>query len=247
MLVFLVLWQLACEDSPPRRFIFGTPLLILGKLRAGLADGTLLHHTAITGEEALGGFLLGMATGSLCGFVLLATPRTARLARPYIFLVGSIPVFAIAPMMIIWFGVGLKMKIALAFFATFPVALANAYQGGSGIDPMLKRLFAIYGTTGQTFTKLILPSALDWVLNGMRMCINLALLGAFIGEFIAADEGLGYMMVKAGGLYDVPLVLAGVVCFVVLAALFNSAIMLIDRKRRSLIGWLSVPKAVRQG
>ena len=179
-------------------------------------------HTAVTGIEALAGFLIGVTIGSCIGFSLLYFPKLAAISRLYVLALGAIPVFAFAPMMIVWFGVGLKMKIAMATFSTILVALSQAYDGGKNVNPELKRLFELNNSSNrQIFQKLVLPSSIDWVLASLRLNIGLALLGAFIGEFIASERGLGHIMLKAGGLYDIPYVLAAGVCIIGLAFLFN--------------------------
>jgi NitT/TauT family transport system permease protein len=241
--LFLAAWQAACETSPRGKFLFATPSLVFASLARGLGDGTLLHHAFITASEALSGFAFGMILGSLTGFLLLYFPRVAALSRPYVFALGSVPIFAIAPMMIVWFGIGFEMKMAMAFFSTVFVAMTQAYQGGRSVDPDLQKLFKVYAASPrQTFWKLVFPCSLDWVFSSLRLNINLALLGAFIGEFIAAEAGLGYLIVKASGTYDVPLVLAGVVCIVALAALFNGAVLLLERYRARIISHLTVPR-----
>jgi NitT/TauT family transport system permease protein len=246
LILFLVAWQLWCQDSHHRIFLFATPELVLRSLAAGLMDGTLIHHTLVTGGEALTGFALGVTLGSVTGFLLLYVRRVSAIAQPYVFALGATPIFAIAPMMIVWFGIGFKMKVAMAFFSTLFVALAQAYRGGRSVDGDLVKLFVAYAASNwQTFWKLVFPSSLDWVFASLRMTVNLALLGAFIGEFIAAESGLGYAIVKAGGTYDVPRVLAGVVCIIALASAFNGAVMLLERYRHRIVSALTVPGALR--
>jgi NitT/TauT family transport system permease protein len=244
--VLLFVWQVACQDSPHLKFLFATPQSLGTALVRGLADGSLPHHALVTGSEAVSGFVAGMVVGSTLGFLLLYFRTLASLSRPYVFALGSVPIFAIAPMMIVWFGIGFEMKMAMAFFSTVFVAMAQAYRGGGSVDPDLARLFSVHGATQrQSFWKLVFPSSLDWVFASLRLNVNLALLGAFIGEFIASDEGLGYLIVKASGTYDVPLVLAGVTCIIALAALFNGAVIVVEKYRRHIISFVSVPASLR--
>ena len=182
LLFFLAVWQLSADQSPRTQFLFGSPILVIQKLAVNIANGELLVHAAITGIEALGGFLIGVTAGSVIGFSLLYFPKLASVSRPYVLALGSIPIFAFAPMMIVWFGVGIQMKIAMATFSTILVALSQAYDGGKKVDPELKTLFELNNSSNrQLFQKLILPSSIDWVLASLRLNIGLALLGAFIG------------------------------------------------------------------
>ena len=246
LLFFLTVWQLLADQSTRTQFLFGSPILVIRKLAVNIANGELLIHAAVTGIEALGGFLIGVIVGSLIGFSLLYFPKLASISRPYVLALGSIPIFAFAPMMIVWFGVGIQMKIAMATFSTILVALSQAYDGGKKVDPELKTLFELNNSSNrQLFQKLILPSSVDWVLASLRLNIGLALLGAFIGEFIASEQGLGYIMLKAGGLYDIPYVLAAGVCIVGLAFLFNLFVSVIERNRWWFVELIAVPGILR--
>lgn len=246
LILCLTIWQILADQSTRTKFLFGSPILVIQKLAINIANGELLVHAAITGIEALGGFLTGITVGSIIGFALLYFPRLASISRPYVLALGSIPIFAFAPMMIVWFGVGIKMKIAMATFSTILVALSQAYDGGRKVDPELKILFELNDSSNrQLFQKLILPSSIDWVLASLRLNIGLALLGAFIGEFIASERGLGYIMLKAGGLYDIPYVLAAGVCIIGLAFLFNFFVSIIERNRRWFVELISVPGMLR--
>lgn len=245
LLVFLAIWQAIASDSERLKFLFGSPVLVLDKILVHTLSGELLRHSIVTGFEAFTGFLVGVSVGSIVGFLLLYFPKAASVSRFYIVALGSVPIFAFAPMMIVWFGIGIKMKIAMAFFSTVLVALSQSYAGGRNVDPEIAALFELSGASNSdAFWKLILPSSMDWVLSSLRLNIGLALLGAFIGEFIAAEEGLGYLMLKAGGVYDVPYVLAAA-CFIVILALgLNSTVSLIEKNRKFLIERLSTPRCV---
>jgi NitT/TauT family transport system permease protein len=234
LIVFLALWQWAANASTQTQFLLGSPLLVVQSLWTNLLNGELPRHTAVTCIETLAGFLL------------LYHPRAAAISRGYVVAAGAIPPFALAPLMIIWFGVGIGMKIACAAFATVFVALAQAYQGGRAVPQDLSLLFDQFeASRRQRFFKLVLPSALDWLLNSFRLNISLALMGAFIGEFIMSDAGLGHVLLKAGGLYDIPLVWAATLCIVLLAVTLNGAVAILEKNRLRLIQRLTVPAALR--
>jgi NitT/TauT family transport system permease protein len=246
LLVFLVLWQIVASLSARYQFLFASPRLVAEQLVRHIRDGQLLIDSAITGAEALLGFLIGTIFGSFLGFCLLYSKAAAAISRPYVLALGAVPIFALAPMMIVWFGVDFKMKVAMATFSTVLVALSQSYQGGRNVDARLMVMFEMYGSShAQTFWKLILPSSLEWVLASLRLNIGLALLGAFIGEFIASERGLGYAILKASGTYDVPNVLAAALCIVALAFLLSTFVSLFERHRRRIIELVSVPAILR--
>lgn len=232
-------WQYAAT-SERTAFLFGSPSAIGHALFQGTASGTLPHAFLITSAEALVGFLIGITLGTFVGFLLWYAPLAARIARPYILFLGAVPVFAFAPLIIVWFGIGFSMKVALAAFAVFLIALTQSYEGARSVDEAEYKLLKTYGATRlQMFQKVIFPASLSWVFASMRLNIGFAILGAFIGEFISSNAGLGYVMIRAGSLYDIPGVFAGGLYLVALSALLTALLGLIEKYRLQIIDRLS--------
>lgn len=245
--IVLLAWQVLANRSQRTQFLFASPYLVIQSLVTNMANGELLYHSAVTGSEAFAGFVLGITIGSLVGFGLLYSPLLAAISKPYVLALGSVPVFGIAPMLIVWFGIGFEMKVAMAFFSTVLVSLSQAYEGGKNVDPELKILFITNNSSRKAmFWKLILPSSMDWVLASLKLNIGLALLGAFIGEFIASESGLGHIILRAGGIYDVPHVLASAICIVALAFGLSIGVATIEKYRRKIIEFVTVPSTLRR-
>lgn len=134
------------------------------------------------------------------------------MARPYVIGLGSAPIFAFAPLLIIWFGTGMFSKVMVAALSTVFVALMQSYTGASEVSNDYLRLMRTFGATqGQTFRKVVAPSSIVWVLSAFRLNVGFAILGAFIGEFISSSSGLGHLILVASGLFDISLMLCGVV------------------------------------
>ncbi len=200
-----------------------------------LQDGSLVLNSLVTGSEALTGFLLGNLFGAMIGIGLWYSEAVARVARPYLVGLGALPVFAIAPMTILWFGVGIGAKIALAFLSTVFLAAAQAFKGAQEVDPLLLQRFRMFGASRQIlFRRLLLPSAMVWIVASLRLTFGAALLGAFVGEFIASDRGIGHLIVRASGLYDTPRVLVGVAVMIAMALTSD---LVIDRVEQRLFKW----------
>lgn len=239
LIVFLVIWQFASTNTK-FEFLFGSPASISSALVEGTLSGVLPYHFLITGAEASLGFVIGIVLGTITGFLLWYSPLVARVSRPYISFLGAIPVFAFAPMVIIWFGIGFSMKVALAAFAVFLVALAQAYEGAKSVDEEEYRLLKTFGATRfQMFQKVIFPASLSWVFASMRLNVGFAILGAFIGEFISSNEGLGHFMIKAGSLFDIPSVFAGGLYLVLLSIMLTWLVSNIEKNRIKIIDSLS--------
>jgi NitT/TauT family transport system permease protein len=243
LIVLSVIWEISASNSVKIKFLFASPSSIAIKFYEKVINGELVGHTLITGLEAFIGLISGVAIGSTMGFCLLYFPRTSKISKPYIFALSSIPIFGIAPMMIIWFGTGLFMKIAMAFFSTVFVAILQAYQGGQDISVDDLNFFELNNATNnQKFWKLVFPSSMQWVLQSLKLNSGLAVLGAFIGEFIASEKGLGYVILKASGLYDVPYVLASIICIILLSAFFNYLVSIIEKNKLKIIRALALKK-----
>ncbi len=235
LLFFIFAWELATAWEPKRQFIFSTPLKVWNALITLTLSGSLFKHACITVWEAVCGFLLGTSLGAVVGLSFWHSRLAARIARPYISMIGSIPIFAMAPIIIVWFGIGITSKIALAFLPTFIVAVTQSYQGAMSVEQRFLRMMQVVGAKRmQVFRLLVIPSSIVWVVNAMKLNIGLALLGAFVGEFISSEQGLGYLIVKASGLYDMATVFAGVIALAAIALILTAAV---DQLERYLLRW----------
>lgn len=234
-IILLIVWQVYSGGDAQRQFIFSGPYQVWCSFANLVLNGDLLKHTSVTVMEALAGFILGTTSGAGLGLSLWYSRTVATVSKPYIAALGSIPIFALAPMIISWFGIGVLSKIMLAFISTVVVAIVQSYQGAMSVEPRFLRLMQVFGASRfQTFKTVVIPSALIWVINAMKLNIGLALLGAFIGEFISAEQGLGYMIVRASGLYDMATVLVGVFTLVAIALCFT---YMVERIERRLLPW----------
>ncbi|MBZ0188152.1 MAG: ABC transporter permease [Candidatus Obscuribacterales bacterium] len=232
---FVLIWYAYTAGSADRQFIFSSPEKVWQASIRLIRSGELFHHSLITLFEALCGFGLGTSIGAIIGLSLWYSKNVAAIARPYIAALGSIPIFALAPIIIVWFGIGLLSKVMLAFLSTVVVAIVQAYQGANSVEPRFTRFMAVVGASRmQVFRFLVIPSSLIWVVNAMKLNIGLALLGAFIGEFISAQQGLGYMIVKASGLFDMATVLTGVLALMIIALVLAT---LVEALEKRLLAW----------
>jgi NitT/TauT family transport system permease protein len=230
LVIFLALWEISVSDNTRAQFLFASPSLVGKRILGDLLRGSLLEDTWITALETVLGLSLGSAVGASFGLALWASNSVARIARPYVVALSAIPIFAIAPMTVIWFGTGFFAKAMMAALSTVFVALVQAYEGAKNTDARLISLAKSFGATKlQVFKKVVLPSALVWVMLSCRLNVGFALLGAFIGEFISSRRGLGHYILKGSGLYDVPGVLSGVICIIALSLILTAVVSGMER------------------
>jgi NitT/TauT family transport system permease protein len=212
-------------------FYISSPSAILAREGQWLADGTLLFHTSITVEETLGGFVLGAAAGIVAGFVIGPQRELGEIVDPFIVAVYSIPKVALAPLFIVWFGVGIWMKIILATVTVFFIVFFNTVAGVRNVDPDLVSAVWLMGATSRDILlKVIVPHALSAALTGVRIAIPYALIGAVVGELIASNRGIGYLISSAASQFDTAGVFAALIVLTILATVLNALVNFVDRR-----------------
>jgi len=210
-LIFLGLWEVFCIGNTRRQFFFSAPSFIFSAFVEELQTSLYWFNIVYTGSAAILGLLIGTLVGTLVGIALWLKPSLERISNPYIVVLGAIPIFAIAPMLILWFGIGLWSKIIMASLSVVLVSLVQAYEGAKQVANTHLIFAKTLGANDlRTLRFIILPGALQHVLAGLKMNIGFALMGTFIAEFISSEYGVGHYILKAGGTYDTTRVFVGI-------------------------------------
>ncbi len=218
LVILLASWEYATASSSLNAFLFGSPSAIWGFLVKMWMDGSLFTDTKITALETLLGFVGGNVIGTLIGLTLWYSRFVSRVVQPFVVAIGSIPIIALAPISIIWFGTGLGSKVAMSTLSVVVVALITAYKGAMSVDVDQIYLMRTLGASKrQIFRKLIVPASLVDIFAGLKLTVGFALIGAIIGEFMSSSAGLGHAIFKAGSLYIIPKVFAALVVTIALA------------------------------
>ncbi len=235
LLVTLGLWWLVAWAAHLPPFILPTPDRVARRAWVALRTGLLLRHTLYTLVEVLAGLALGLIAAVLLGYLLSRSRTLEQLLSPYIVASQSIPIVAIAPLLIIWFGSGLLSKVLIGALIVFFPMLVNTLVGLHSVPEELRDLMRSLGATSwQTLRYLEIPAALPVVLGGLRISATLSVIGAVVGEFVAADRGLGFLINLARGRYDTPMVFVAVLTLILMAlALYGLATALEHR----LLAW----------
>jgi NitT/TauT family transport system permease protein len=220
----LVLWQAAADTRFINPFFFGQPKGIWTTAIKVIRDGSLLTHLWVTLAETILAFVTGMVLGSAAGLALWWSSFWARVFDPFLVLFNALPKIALAPMFVVWFGVGFGMKVALAFSLVAVIACMVAYDGTRQVDRDLHRMLVTLGASKrQIFSKLVLPSCLPWIFSALRMCIGFALLGCVVGEFISASQGLGFLISSGSAVFELNLVWVALITLLLLSAVLQMA------------------------
>lgn len=231
----LWLWRKFTAYSDIPSFIFPTPDEVWLKFLSVIRDGSLFYHTVVTLQEVLWGLFLGLGAAILIGYFLAKSRLIERILAPYIVASQSIPIVAIAPLLVIWLGPGIFSKILTSALIVFFPVLVNTIVGLRSVPRELYDLMkSLQASPWQRIIKLEIPAALPVFLGGLRIGATLAVIGAVVGEFVGADKGLGFLVNVGRGLYDTSLVFVSVFTLVFLAlGLYGSVIFLESR----LLSW----------
>jgi len=238
VLLTLLLWTLIVRLGDYPTFILPGPGDVYNKLALVLGDGLLWRHARITLVEIGGGLALGLSAATVLGYGMAKSRALERFLAPYIVASQSIPIVALAPLLVIWFGTGRLSKVLVCALTIFFPMLVNTIVGVRSVDPDLAALMrSLKGTRWQTFAMLEVPSALPMLLGGLKVSVTLSVIGAVVGEFVAADRGLGFLINVARGNFDTPLMFVALLTLVVMALLLYLVVVLAEslllHRRRS--------------
>jgi NitT/TauT family transport system permease protein len=208
LVVILFVWEVGTGAYGIPKFIeaalVGKPSAIVQEVGQLFSNGIIFKHIFVTFQEAISGLALAMTGGISLGILLAYSPQGARIALPYVQVFNSLPRIALAPFLIIWFGIGLLSKVLLAAMAAFFPIFFTTYQGLQNIDRELVSAFQVMGANRwQMLHMVILPSVLSWVIAGIRTSLGMALVGALVAEYIGSTQGLGYLLMAAQGTLNV--------------------------------------------
>ena len=231
----LAVWQLIASYGGFPAFILPAPAQVWTRFIESLMDGSLVSNVVVTLVEVLAGLALGVSIASMLGYLLARSLRLEQLLSPYIVASQSIPIVAIAPLLVIWFGPGLFSKVLVCALIVFFPVLVNTVVGVRSVPEDLRDLMrSLQASRWQTLRYLELPAALPVFLGGLRIGATLSVIGAVVGEFVGAKSGLGYLVNVGRGLYDTALVFVAVFTLIALAMILYGSVSLIEKR---LLGW----------
>lgn len=236
LLGVLLIWQGAVWIGGYPEFVLPSPATVAAKGWSALLSGLLWRHLRVTLIETLLGFALGFVSATAIGYGLARSPLAERLASPWIVSMQAVPIVAIAPLLVIWFGFGLLSKILVTALIVFFPILITTIVGVRSVDPALMDLMRLLrATPWQIFRTVELPSALPVLLGGVKLGVTLAVVGAVVGEFAGAREGLGALINIAGGsLFDTALVFVSLITLAAMALTLYGLVSLLERR---LLHW----------
>jgi NitT/TauT family transport system permease protein len=230
LLVSLVLWQLLSGPVLDPQFV-SSPGGIAKRLGEWISDGTLWSNSWITVQEIVLGFLLGAGTGALLAYIIAPVRLIWDVLDPFLMALYAIPKVALAPLFIVWFGIGTDMKVLLAAVSVFFLVFLNTAVGVHEVDRGLVDAVRLMGGNRRDIAfKVTLPASMTGLLTGLRVSIPYALIGAVIGELVASNRGLGYLISDSSAKFDTDGVFATLIVLSIIAAMLNALVTLLARR-----------------
>lgn len=231
LLVILGLWELVTALALYPPYILPAPFSVASRFVQVMGDGSLWRHTQTTlGEAGLGLGLAFLVAGALC-YPISHSPLISTLLSPILAATQAVPLVAIAPLLVIWFGFGLLPKVITCAIIVFFPLLLNAVAGLKSVDKSLLEASAVFGASAwQTFWLVELPLSLPGMLTGIKIGVTLSITGAVVGEFISADSGLGYLLNLGRGQFDTALVFVALLTLTSIAMLAYGLVSLFERR-----------------
>ncbi len=219
-------------DDPYRAaFFFGEPLKVLGRIWDWFAGGEIYRHLWVTLVETMLAFLIGTVLGVGAGIWLALAPLASAILDPYIKALNAMPRIILAPIFVVWFGLGIASKVALGVTLVFFIVFFNVYQGVREVSPVVLANARMLGASPRQLLRYVyLPSAMSWVFASLHNSVGLAFVGAVVGEYLGSSEGVGYLILQAEGVFDINSVFAGIMVLTGFALALDTLVSVVEKR-----------------
>ncbi|MFM0502498.1 ABC transporter permease [Paraburkholderia caffeinilytica] len=231
----LAIWQGVVSVGLVDPFWISSPVLVAKELWNQTVSGTLLSDVGITVFEALVAFVISSILGIASGLLLARSPFWDMVFAPLIVVLNSMPRVAIAPLIILWFGIGLAAKVITAFTLVYFILLVNTLSGAKNVDNDIRTIALLMGASRRDMLlKVTLPSALPWIFAGLNLGLTYSLLGVIVAEILSSNQGLGFVIAHNAGSFNTAGVFAGLIALSLVAWLFAIVMRVIESR---LLAW----------
>jgi NitT/TauT family transport system permease protein len=228
-------WQALVSAGILDKFFFSRPSEIATRVGQWLVTGSIWEHLFVTLTEAFLSFAIGAALGIGLGFLLARIDWLAALLDPYIRMANALPRVVLAPIFLLWFGLGIWSKVALGVTVVFFIVFFNTYEGVREVEPVLLNNARMLGATERQLARhVLLPSALTWIFSSLHISVGFAIIAVVVGEYLGASKGVGYVISQAEGVFDTTGVFAGMTVLAIVVLAVGAGV---SRLERGLLRW----------
>ena len=229
-ILFFAIWELCARFGIINDFIFSSPSRIIKTLFAMISDGSIFYHTAVTVAETGISFALIVLLGVGTAILLWSSKTISAVLEPYLVLLNSLPKSALAPMIIVWLGNNAKAIIVTAISVGVFGTILNIYTSFAETDSdKILLIQTLGGSRKNILTKVVLPASLKTIISNMKVNIGLSLVGVIIGEFLAAKQGLGYLIIYGSQVFQMDMVVMSIILLCIMSAALYQGVGLLGK------------------
>jgi len=241
LLAIFAVWQVLAQpdllppfvwENPNRAsFFFGEPVKFFQVIWEWFSGGTIYQHLWVTLQETVLAFVIGSVLGLAVGLWLGLSPMASAIMDPYITAMNAMPRVVLAPIFMVWFGLGIWSKVALGVTLVFFIVFFNVYQGVKEVSPVVLNNSVMLGANRRQLLRYVyLPSATSWVFSSLHVSVGMAFVGAVVGEYLGSAKGVGYLIQQAEGAFDINTVFAGIFVLTAFALVLDFAVGVAEKR-----------------
>ena len=231
LFLFLVLWETSSTLGWIDSFFFSSPSAIVALFIDMCKDFEIIRHIGVTLLETIVSFLAVTLLSILSAILLICLPRVSKILEPFLVILNSLPKSALAPLIIVWLGTGIKTIIIAGMSVAIFGSIINMYTGFNQVEEeKIKLIYTLGGTKKDTLFKVIIPSSVPIIVSNMKVNIGLALVGVIIGEFLAARQGLGYLIIYGSQVFQLDLLIMSIIILCLIAVGLYQIIQTLEKK-----------------
>lgn len=231
LFAFIALWETSSALGWIDSFFFSSPSAIVALFIDMCKDFEIIRHIGITLLETLVSFLAVTLFSILCAILLICLPKVSKILEPFLVILNSLPKSALAPLIIVWLGTGMKTIIIAGMSVAIFGSIINMYTGFTQVEEeKIKLIYTLGGTQKDTLFKVIIPSSVPIIVSNMKVNIGLALVGVIIGEFLAARQGLGYLIIYGSQVFQLDLLIMSIIILCLIAMGLYQVIQIIEKR-----------------
>lgn len=231
MLLFIIIWQLLADYKLINTFIFSSPKKVFECIINLHIKGNLYNNILTTVWETTFSFILGTIIGLIIASIMWWNKFIAKVIDPYLTIINSLPKVALGPIIIIWTGAGMRSIILMALLISVIVTIISVYQGFIETDPIkIKLMKSLNASKLQIYSKLILPNSIPNIISVLKINVSMSLIGVIMGEFLVSKEGIGYLIMYGSQVFNLDLVISGIVILCIVATIMYYIILYIEKK-----------------
>lgn len=233
LFLFILIWQILADRDIINTFIFSSPKKVLETIINLYKDKTLFSHIWITLYETILSFALGTLIGLTIATIMWLNKFIAKVISPYLTVINSLPKIALGPIIIIWFGSGIKSIVIMALLISTIITIINVYEAFISVDPIkIKLLNSLKASKFYIYINLILPESKNIILNTLIINISMSLIGVIMGEFLVSKKGIGYLIMYGSQIFNLNLVISGIIILSIIATIMYYLVLYFSKKQR---------------